>query len=262
MNSQLLFNNILIDPGHVGKSFFDFRDFKIDEIQFHEGDFCSAWAEILQKALIVKSINVSLSREKGRPSFKMDSVDLQKRKTELMSDVGIEEALKKFRIPRIFFPLKSADELLEAAIQNEADLLNRAKLANDKNFDLCLSLHLNGDPSSLKTTKNGICGFTNHVSKEHFKFFENIIANISLETNLPIIRNDQMSEVSKGVFLDESLTLLKNIKIPILLIEGPFQNNPDELILLNHSLKSFEDNKAVTGRLGQLTNAIINTLSE
>ena len=262
MNSQLLFNNILIDPGHVGKSFFDFRDFKIDEIQFHEGDFCSAWAEILQKALIVKSINVSLSREKGRPSFKMDSVDLQKRKTELMSDVGIEEALKKFRIPRIFFPLKSADELLEAAIQNKTDLLNRAKLANDKNFDLCLSLHLNGDPSSLKTKKNGICGFTNKVSKEHFKFFEKIIANISLETNLPIIRNDQMSEVSKGVFLDESLTLLKNIKIPILLIEGPFQNNPDELILLNHSLKSFEDNKVVTGRLGQLTNAIINTLNE
>ena len=262
MSSQQLFNNILIDPGHVGKSFFDFRDFKIDEIQFHEGDFCLAWAEILQKAIIDKSIKVSLSREKGRPSFKIDSADLQKRKTELMSGIGIEEALKKFRIPKIFFPINSSDELLEAAIENEADLLNRARLASDKNFDLCLSLHLNGNPSVLKTTQNGICGFTNRVSNEYFKFFEKIIMNISLATNLPIVENDHLVAVNKGVYLDESLTLLKNIKIPILLIEGPFQNNPNELILLNQSLKNFEDNKCVTGRLCQLTSAIVKILDE
>ena len=55
MSSQLLFNKILIDPGHVGKSLFDFRNFKIDEIQFHEGDFCFAWVENLSSLKTTKN---------------------------------------------------------------------------------------------------------------------------------------------------------------------------------------------------------------
>lgn len=248
---------IYIDPGHVGKSFFDFRHFTLEEIEFHEGDFCFAWADILQKSLLEKVEMTGLSRNKGQPSFLISAKENQLRQNELISSMGTEAALKKFRVPRAFFPSSSTEELLEAAVQNEADLLNRSKVANEQKYDLCLSLHLNGDPKNLKTAKNGICGFTNQTSKDYFPLFETIIQNIALLTDLPVIQVEELEEVKKGIFVDESLTLLRNISIPTLLIEGPFQNNPIELMLLNQSLTDFQNSKAVNGRLEQLTKAIV-----
>ena len=260
MKSTPPVKRIFIDPGHVGKSFFDFRHFSMDDIEFHEGDYCFAWAEVLQKVLQGKIEDVRLSRGDGQPSYLITSIESKQRQDELVSNMGAEAALKKFRVPRAFFPSSSAEELLEAAVQNEADLLNRTKIANEQRFDLCLSLHLNGDPKVLKTTKNGICGFTNQNSKEFYPIFESIIQNISLETKLPIIQVEELEEVKEGVFIDDSLTLLKNMKIPTLLIEGPFQNNPNELVLLNQSLIDFKVHNKVNGRLEQLVKAIVSSL--
>lgn len=251
---------ILIDPGHVGKSFFDFRDFTINNIQFNEGDFCYAWAEVLKKFIVEKGNDCVLSRIKGQPSLVIDPEFQLRRKRELILNIGVEASLKKFRVPRKFFPEHSVEELLEAAIQNEADLLNRAKIANENKFDFCLSLHLNGDPNSLKTEKNGICGFTNHISKSHYYLFQNIIENIANTTKLQVIENDDLEKVGKGLFIDDSLTLLKNIKVPTLLIEGPFQNNPNELLVLEQSLKKFNNGTDVSGRLEELTRAIMSVL--
>ena len=184
---KIINNKILIDPGHVGESFFDFRSFTIDNIEFHEGDFCYAWGEIINNYLIELGSECSLSRKKGQPSILINIEDQQKRKHELISTIGEEATLKRFRVPRNFFLKRSVDELLDAAIQNEADLVSRAKSANIERFDFCLSLHLNGDPNNLITQRNGICGFTNKISKTHFLLFKNIISNLSKETGLGII---------------------------------------------------------------------------
>lgn len=256
MKKKYPFKKVIIDPGHVGKTFFDFRHFILDEIEFHEGEFCYAWAEILQKELEGKIEKVSLSRSREKPSFLIDLNKNKQRQEEILSSIGIEEALKKFRVPRAFFPQVANEKLLESAVQNEADLICRSNIANDEKFDLCLSLHLNGDPKNLSTTKNGICGFTNQISKEHFILFQKIIQNIALVTNLPIIQTEDLKG-EKGVFVDESLTLLRNINIPTLLIEGPFQNNPIELQQLNQSLNEYHNDKKISGRLEQLTKAIV-----
>lgn len=250
-------SSIYLDPGHVGNSFFDLRHFTLDGIEFHEGDFSYLWAETLKNLLDYK-MRIEISRPKGQPSLLMDSSDLNKRLRELTKDSSVEDALTKFRVPKKFSPLKSDLEFLEAVIQNEADLMNRANTASDKHFDLCLSLHLNGDPNSLRTQNNGICAFTNHLSAPYYQLFEEIIQSISFMTNLPIFRMENLEEVKSGVFIDESLRLLKNIKIPILLIEGPFQNNPDELILLNQSLLKLRNEGKVEGRLEELSLAIAN----
>ncbi len=260
MKSSIFTNRILIDPGHVGKNFFDFRHFEIDNIEFHEGDFCYAWAESVQNSLLGKVEHVGLSRGRRQPSTVISKKEKEIRLNELLSSIGIEEALKKFRVPVKFFSLISHDELLESAIQNEADLINRAKLALEQNYDICLSLHLNGDPTNIKTEQNGICGLTNKLSINHYKLFEKIIKNISKMTGLPIIKIEQLEEVRIGVFVDESLTLLKHIKIPTLLIEGPFQNNPIELQLLNQSLINLDNVDNSNDRLAQLTSAIVSSL--
>jgi hypothetical protein len=44
------------------------------------------------------------------------------------------------------------------------------------------------------------------------------------------------------------------------LIEGPFQNNPAELLLLTQSLNTYNFEKKSTGRLQQLTQAIASAL--
>ncbi len=261
MNSQALIKSLLIDPGHVGAPFFDFRQFKMDEIEFHEGDFSFAWAEALKAALVEKISKVVLTRPKRQPSVMIGAKERLSRKEELVATIGAEAALKKFRVPRAFFPSSSVDELLEAAIQNEGDLLKRSQTGNAEKYDLCLSLHLNGDPTSLKTEKNGICGFTNDASSSQYPLFQKIIKNISTLTSLPILNQvEDLAEAATGVFTDESLTLLKNIKIPTLLIEGPFQNNQAELKLLNQALLTWQTKTQVTGRLSQLTMAIVEAL--
>jgi hypothetical protein len=53
---------------------------------------------------------------------------------------------------------------------------------------------------------------------------------------------------------------LNNIKVPTLLIEGPFQNNLQELICLNQSLSTVLNNKIIMGRLEQLSFAIVEIL--
>jgi N-acetylmuramoyl-L-alanine amidase len=253
-------SKIIIDPGHVGNSYFDFRYFKIDNIEFREGDFTFAWAQILQKMLLEKFNKIELTRVMGQPSVVISQDVLAFRKKELEDTIGYEASLKKFRVPVNFFPLHSPNEFFEAAIQNEADLLNRASVATNNNYDFCFSLHLNGDPTALKTAKNGICGFTNKLSIKHYMLFEKIIANIAKHTDLPILQIETLEEIASGVFVDESLTLLNNIGIPTLLIEGPFQNNPQELILLNNSFNAFSNDEEITGRLEQLSSAIVNSL--
>jgi len=256
-----IIRRIAIDPGHVGGRLLDLRRVSLDGVDFREGDFCYAWAEILNRKLTAKGFEVLMTRTLAQPSRILTAVEIAARRSALDREMSIEAALKKFRVPRKFFPEKTDSDLLAAAIQNEGDLINRAKMVNEFRADLCISLHLNGDPTQSFTHQNGICGFTTEKSLTLFPLMEKIVNAVLRATQLQSLPKwAELKPVAKGVFLDETLTLLKNLNCPVLLLEGPFQNNVTELKTLIDSLSTWIRKKRAEGRLAELSDAIAEAL--
>lgn len=253
-------NRIILDPGHVGGDFFDLRLFSDEGDLFREGDFTFAWASALRETLEIRGIEVKLTHERGRPSTLISEDRIEARAATLSKEIGIDAALKKFRVPRNFFRGMSEDELLKAAVQNEADLVERARLAAASEASLCLSLHLNGDPNVLRSSVNGICAFTSERFFSETPLFHNILRAVRRATSLPIYSYSSLADRGEGLFIDDTLTLMSNATVPTLLLEGPFQNNSHELPALKRDMLAYYERRAIQGRLQQLVEGVVEGL--
>ena len=250
---------IVLDPGHVGSNFFDLRKLIGEERYFYEGDFCFFWATLVAEKLKKAGHSVILSRDARLPSKLLSEFEIASRRAQL-AEYTDEELLRRFRVPVKFYSDINTSNLVSAALQNEGDLLNRARYINSLKPDLCLSLHLNGDPKQIRTDQNGISGLTNQASDRNFDLFEQIIQNLKSKTSLATFRFDELKEVRQGVFIDESLTLLRNVYVPILLVEGPFQNNYQELDKLFLAQDEFVKSGEGIGRLAELSDGMVEAL--
>ena len=114
------------------------------------------------------------------------------------------------------------------------DLYNRAKLINNSNSDMYISIHLNSTTSSKW---RGLQVFYSSVNKEN-KIIGEIFYNI-FKSNLSNVR-----ELKK----DNSYYMYKNIKVPGILIEAGFISNPsDNYILRSDDYQNTLVNNIVNG---------------
>lgn len=253
-------SRIILDPGHVGGDYFDLRLLSDEGGIFREGDFTFAWASALKEALETRGIEVQLTHERGKPSTIISKDRIEARAVTLTKEIGMETALQKFRVPRNFFRGMSEDELLSAAVQNEADLIERARLAGASGASLCLSLHLNGDPNALRSSVNGICAFSSERFLSETPLFHKILRAVCRATSLPIYSYSNLIDREAGLFIDETLTLMKNATVPTLLLEGPFQNNTQELPALKRDMLAYYERRTVQGRLQELVDGVVEGL--
>ncbi len=102
--------------------------------------------------------------------------------------------------------------------RKKSDLGNRAKIINDSNADIYLSIHLN---SSIHTSWNGIQVFYDDINAENKK-----IAEIFQKKFNKYLNDDKKTkEIS-------TLYMYKNINIPGVLLELGFISNPNDRYLL------------------------------
>lgn len=251
-----------IDPGHVGGAVFDLRICKINGTIFHEGDFCFAWAECLQAYLQKSEIKTVLSHNKDRRSVEPDleneafcnlvAKEIQKKNRE--------ELLQRYDIPVFVEKDYAMADLVRTAIINGIDLQCRARLMNFLEPDFLLSLHLNGSLKNITTNENGILGYINQAAWSQLDLFASIIDNIAKVCNLPLMLGKMANECAPAIYERSDLVLLKECKIPTLFIEGPFQNNIEEIVKLQTALAKYKQSGELAGRLGELTHAIAEVL--
>lgn len=105
--------------------------------------------------------------------------------------------------------------------RKRSDLSNRAKLINDSNADLYLSIHLN---STTDSRWRGLQIFYNTVNNEN-KIVANCLNNI-LKNNLSNVRD---------VKRDNSYYMYKKIYVPGVLIEAGFISNSTDNYILRDS---------------------------
>ena len=104
------------------------------------------------------------------------------------------------------------------SLRKRSDLANRAKMINDVNPDMYISIHLN---SSTSSSWRGLQIFYSNVNPENEIIATSI--NDYLKTKTSNIR-----EIKK----DNSYLMYRTIKSPGILIEAGFISNPSDLYLL------------------------------
>ncbi len=105
--------------------------------------------------------------------------------------------------------------------RKRSDLSNRARLINESNCDLYLSIHLN---SSTDTSWRGIQVFYNNINSQNKE-----IATIMTNTIKQITSN------IKNLKEDNNYYMYKQITVPGILIELGFISNKDDLYLLKQN---------------------------
>lgn len=105
--------------------------------------------------------------------------------------------------------------------RKRSDLANRAKLINDSNADLYISIHLN---STTESKWRGLQIFYNSINKEN---------KILAETMYEVINNN-LSNV-REVKQENSYYMYKKINVPGVLIEAGFISNPSDNYILRSS---------------------------
>ena len=105
--------------------------------------------------------------------------------------------------------------------RKRSDLSNRARLINESNCDLYLSIHLN---SSTDTSWRGIQVFYNNINSQNKE-----IATIMTNTIKQITSN------IKNLKEDNNYYMYKQITVPGILIELGFISNQDDLYLLKQN---------------------------
>jgi N-acetylmuramoyl-L-alanine amidase len=247
---------IFLDPGHVGGEIFDLRDFIVGGYRVREGDFSFVWAEALKRELESIGWVVGMTRARGQPAIAYSEERARKRCDELLASSTIGTLLEKYHVPRKLFPNYTEEQLLLTALKNEQDLLHRAKLVNLSTADMCISLHLNGDPLNRTTDANGICGFANSASALFLSFFGDLICRIAKGTNVPILKNQFANEMYPGLYIRDDFILLNNTKRPTLIVEGPFQNNISVAKEISISLDESNDSSSHQRICEDLTQSI------
>ena len=121
--------------------------------------------------------------------------------------------------------------------RKRSDLYNRAKVINESNANMFISIHLNSD---LNSSYRGIQLFYNSINKEN-KLIAEAIYN-SLKNNISNVR------VNKNY---NDYYMYKNIKVPGVLIECGFISNPYD----NYNLRQDSYRKKL---INSIVNGIIN----
>lgn len=118
--------------------------------------------------------------------------------------------------------------------RKRSDLYNRAKLINNSNSDMYISIHLN---SSTSSKWRGLQIFYNSVNKEN-KIIGEVFYN-TFKNNLSNVR-----ELKK----ENNYYMYRNIKVPGVLIEAGFISNPsDNYILRSDDYQNTLVNNIVNG---------------
>lgn len=118
--------------------------------------------------------------------------------------------------------------------RKRSDLYNRAKLINNSNSDIYISIHLN---STTNSKWRGLQVFYSSVNKEN-KVIGEVFYN-TFKNNLSNVR-----ELKK----ENSYYMYRNIKVPGVLIEAGFISNPsDNYILRNDDYQNTLVNNIVNG---------------
>lgn len=102
--------------------------------------------------------------------------------------------------------------------RKRSDLANRARLINESNADLYISIHLN---STTESRWRGLQIFYNNVNSQN-KFLANTMNDV-IKKNLSNVR-----EVKQ----ESSYYMYKRIKVPGILIEAGFISNPSDNYIL------------------------------
>lgn len=105
--------------------------------------------------------------------------------------------------------------------RKRSDLSNRAKLINDSDADIYISIHLN---STTESKWRGLQIFYNSVNSEN---------KILADTMYEVIKNN-LSNV-RDVKKENSYYMYKKINVPGILIEAGFISNPNDNYLLRDS---------------------------
>ena len=216
-------SSVCIDPGHVGGDALDFREVVRAGLSLREGDFCFHWAKYLKQVLESQGLRCVLTREFGQRSLRAPSEAIDLRREQLLAEYGsLGEILsKKFCIPPTWRQGLREDQVLGEAVANELDLSYRATLANSSGCDLLLSLHLNGSEDARDSHQDGVCGFTNRSNP----LFIDLVKALSNALELPFVEYSQFESLGEGLY-KRDLLLLREVQIPVLILEGPFQTGP------------------------------------
>ena len=121
--------------------------------------------------------------------------------------------------------------------RKRSDLYNRAKVINESNANMFISIHLNSD---LNSSYRGIQLFYNSINKEN-KLIAEAIYN-SLKNNISNVRDNKNYN---------DYYMYKNIKVPGVLIECGFISNPYD----NYNLRQDSYKKKL---INSIVNGIIN----
>ncbi len=255
--------SVCIDPGHVGEGIFDLRDFKIQGRRFKEGDFCFEWAEVLKENLESRGLEVILTRRRGTRCASFESRDsLCEAAKSVVGRMDTPQILQRYDIPKLYLQSMSLESLVEVALKNGVDLQARATLANTLKPDLLISLHLNGCPGSLSTERNGVLGFVNPQAKPQLPVFSKVLENVAQACSLNILSEEYcLEQDAPGLYTRDDLVLLKYSEVPTLILEGPFQNNIDEIHCLADSLDERRTSGSLNGRLRQLAHSVAEGLA-
>lgn len=105
--------------------------------------------------------------------------------------------------------------------RKRSDLANRAKMINDSNADLYISIHLN---STTDSKWRGFQVFYNSINREN---------KVLADTMYEVIKSN-LSNV-REVKQENSYYMYKRIKVPGILIEAGFISNPSDNYILRDS---------------------------
>lgn len=109
--------------------------------------------------------------------------------------------------------------------RKRSDLSKRAKLINESNANLYISIHLN---STIQSNWRGLQIFYNSINEENYNFAK--VMNDTLSSKMSTVR-----EIKK----DNNYYMYKQINVTGILIEAGFISNPEDLYLLKKD--SYQD---------------------
>lgn len=241
---------VIIDPGHIGGEFCDLRKIPANGAGFmQEGNITLVTSLLVKRLLEDKGIKVILTRKSYAPVTKRSISEFEKEATESLSIVGRVD-LPPFL--RSQFP-KDID-YMKAWMWNREDLYERARFINSNPRTLSLSIHYLGALGSEYTNSNGMCVFVkgNYLPEELLAESHQVkcldqIAEGNFDETISLGKRifKRMKErlylsepenefvpnslkVDEGVYC-RNLVLSRMAEGIFVYIEGPFQNNKEEI---------------------------------
>lgn len=265
---EILKKPMVIDPGHIGGLYEDFRKIEINKnIIIQEGNLALKTAQYLQDYLKKNHLSSILTRNDLLPVTKIKIDDMKIDRNKSLDLLKLRNIKRRFNDINIFLRAKNFVD---------KDILARSDFINKSKSKLAISVHFSGDLNKVRTTKNGIFtiiagNFNNEreaeldldrrrqgvlktiraknedIVESEFKRIKNLVLSGNLlvsyelakllvkemksHLNLKEVAEREVPEFHKvedGVYA-ASLILTKNVKMPLVITEGPYQNNIDEI---------------------------------